>query len=274
MKNKNLVIIYILVIIVCIIAFFPIYWMFTSSLQSFDVLFDSPPTLYPVENIITSYLTFLKTSEVPRWILNSFIVSLTSTLFATILGVFGAYSISRFKYRGKHFFMFLILLTQLLPGALLVIPIYIYFAQLKLIDTLLSLIIIYTAITAPISIWFLKGFFDSISTDLEDAALIDGCSRFATLIKVVLPLVLPGILATATYCFIVSYNEYVFAYTMIQSVNLWTASIGVGSFVGEYAIRWDQIMTASIFVTIPVVFLFMFFQRYIVGGLTAGSIKE
>jgi multiple sugar transport system permease protein len=274
MKTKNLAISYIIIVVVGIVAIFPIYWMFVASLQPFAVLFNTPPRMVPISNPITTYLTFLKTSEVSKWILNSLIVSFSATAFATILGIFGGYSISRFEYRGKYLFMFIVLLTQLLPGALLVIPVYVIFSELKLVDTLFSLIIIYSAMTAPISIWFLKGFFDSIPKELEDSALIDGCSRIKTLIKIILPLVSHGILATATYCFIIAYNEYVYAYTLIQSVNIWTSSIGIGSYIGEYATPWDQIMTASIFVTIPVVFLFMFFQKYIVGGLTAGSVKE
>lgn len=273
MKRKSLIGSYILTIIICAIAFFPIYWLFTTSLQPLDALFKFPPNFLPVNNPIISYFTFLKTSMVPKWILNSIIVSLTSTILATILGVFGAYSISRFKYRGKTFFMFLVLLTQMMPGAFLVIPIYIVFAQLQLVNTLLSLMIIYTATTAPISIWFLKGFFDSIPEDIEEAATIDGCNRLGALTRVILPLLIPGIFATATWCFIISYNEYVFAYTLISSNNLWTVSIGIGSFVGEYYTPWDQIMTASIIVTIPIVILFMFFQKYLVGGLTAGSVK-
>jgi multiple sugar transport system permease protein len=134
--------------------------------------------------------------------------------------------------------------------------------------------ILYSATTSPISIWFLKGFFDSIPEEIEDAARIDGCNRIWALTRVVLPLISPGIFATATWCFIISYNEYVFAYTLINSKNLWTASVAMGSFVTEYFTPWDEIMTAAVFITIPIVILFMFFQKYLVSGLTAGSVKE
>jgi len=271
--KKNKIVSYLLTIISCAVVFFPFYWLIVTSLQPLEVLYQWPPDFLPVNNPITTYLDFLRNSEVAGWILNSVLVSGVATLVSTILGVFGAYSISRFKYRGKVAFIFLILLTQMMPGAFLVIPIYFVFAQMGLVNTLFSLMLIYVALTTPISVWFLKGFFDSIPKEIEEAAIIDGSSRLGLLFRVILPLMSPGIVATATWCFIISYNEYVFAYTLINSNKLWVVSIGIASFIGEYYTDWSQIMTASIIVTVPIVILFMVFQRYLVSGLTAGSVK-
>jgi ABC-type glycerol-3-phosphate transport system permease component len=134
--------------------------------------------------------------------------------------------------------------------------------------------IIYTAITVPIGVWFLKGFFDSIPKDLEEAAIIDGCSRVGALIKIVVPLSVPGILATATWSFIVAWDEFLFAYTLIDSEKLWPVSVGLAGYIGQYSTPWNQIMAGAVLGTLPVVIMFMFFQKYLVSGLTAGSVKE
>ena len=175
---------YLSIIIFCIFTFFPIYWLFTTSLQPTEVLYQYPPVFYPVKNPITNYLQYIKDSPIEEWLLNSLIVCSTATIISTLVGIPGAYSISRFRYRGRLPLTFLILLTQMLPPAFLIIPVYFLFSMMKLNDTLYALMIINSAIAIPISIWFLKGFFDSIPRELEDAALIDGCNRWGVFFKI------------------------------------------------------------------------------------------
>jgi multiple sugar transport system permease protein len=274
MKKRRFIPSYVITIIACGVAVFPFYWLFNTSLQPLKDLFAYPPKFVPKFGILGSYATYIKESPILRWLGNSFLVSAVATFFSTVLAIPGAYSISRFRYKGRALLIFLILLTQMLPFVLLIIPIYLIFARLHLNNTLYVLMIVYTAITVPIGLWFLKGFFDAIPKDLEDAAIIDGCSKFGALIRIILPLSLPGILATATWSFIVAWDEFLFAYTLIDTEKLWVVSVGLAAYIGQYSTPWNQIMSGAVLGTLPVVFMFMFFQRYLVSGLTAGSVKE
>ena len=272
MKNRKFFI-YLALVIICIITFFPFYWLIVSSLQSLERSFSYPPSFLPDKPPISSYIAFIKESPIMLWIRNTIVVASVSSFLSVFLGLFAGYSISRFKFRGKVPTIFLILLTQMLPPAFLVIPIYFMFSQMYLTDSLFALMIIYTALSMPISIWFLKGFFDSISRDIEDAARIDGASRVGVLFKVLFPLITPGVVATATWSFVMAWNQYIYAATLVTSEKLWVVSFGLTSYMGEYYTETSQIMSGAVLATIPTVILFMFFQRFLVGGLTAGSIK-
>ena len=271
-KRKPFV--YLVTILACIIAIFPFYWLFNTSLQPLKNLFSYPPIFLPKSNIIVTYIGYIRESHILIWLRNSFLISAVATFFSTLVAIPAAYSISRFRYKGRASMIFLILLTQMLPFVLLIIPIYLLFAELHLNNTLYALMIIYTAITVPIGIWFLKGFFDAIPKDLEEAAIIDGCTRFGALIKIIVPLSVPGVLATATWSFIVAWDEFLFAYTLIDSEKLWPVSVGLAGYIGQYSTPWNQIMAGAVLGTLPVVVMFMFFQKYLVSGLTAGSVKE
>jgi ABC-type glycerol-3-phosphate transport system permease component len=266
---------YLILTVFCCVVFFPFYWMITTSLQNFDDLFRYPPKLIPSKEPIGAYAKLIRDeSQILRWLFNSFLVSTVACLFSTLFAIPGAYSISRFRYKGKTFFIFIILLTQMLPPVFLIIPVYIIFSQIGLINTLLALMVIYTTITVPIGVWFLKGFIDSVPEELEESAIVDGCSRIQALRQILLPLIVPGIIATASWSYIIAWNEYLFAFTLAERGNLWVVSVGLAAYIGEYSTPWDQIMGGAAIATLPVVFLFMFFQRYIVSGLTAGAVKE
>ena len=274
MKKKKRLLIYLISVIACCVAIFPFYWLFNTSLQTLKDLFAYPPRFLPRVNIIDSYITYIRQSPILIWLENSFLVSGIATFFSTFVAIPGAYSISRFRYRGRALFIFIVLLTQMLPFVLLIIPLYLVFARLHMNNTLYALMVVYTAITVPIGIWFLKGFFDAIPKDLEDAAVIDGCSRIGALVRIILPLSVPGIIATATWSFIVAWDEFLFAYTLVDSEKMWVVSVGLAAYIGQYSTPWNQIMSGAVMGTIPVVIMFMFFQRYLVSGLTAGSVKQ
>ena len=161
----------------------------------------------------------------------------------------------------------------MLPPVLLSIPIYILFAKLGLTNTLTVLVIIYTATTMLIGIWFLKGFFDSIPRGMEEAAAIDGCSVLKTLFLILISMLKPGIVATATWSFIIAWDEYLYAYTLVENNKLWTLSVGLASYMGQYSTPWNEIMMGAVLATLPVVIMFMFFQKHLVSGLTAGTVK-
>lgn len=263
---------YVMVICVCLISLFPFYWLLNTSLQPLDGLFHYPPSFFPQITPL-AYLDYIKNSAILQWMRNSLYVGIISTLLSTLFALPAAYSISRFSYQGKPAMIFLVLLTQMLPPVLLSIPIYIIFAKIGLTNTLTVLVIIYTATTMPIGIWFLKGFFDSIPREMEEAAAIDGCSVMRTLFFILIPMLKPGIVATATWSFIIAWDEYLYAYTLVENNKLWTLSVGLASYMGQYSTPWNEIMMGAVLATMPVVIMFMFFQKHLVSGLTAGAVK-
>jgi multiple sugar transport system permease protein len=264
---------YVTIVVVCAVAFFPFYWLINTSLITSAELFSFPPRFLPSQGLLGTYSTYIRMNPILVWLRNSFFVSFSATVVSTVFAVLGSYSISRFRYKGRTAFVFLILFTQMLPHVLLVIPIYVLFLGFHLNNTLVGLAMIYTVITVPIGLWFLKGFFDSIPLELEQAAQIDGCSRMGTLFRVTLPLCVPGVIATATWSFIVAWDELVFAYTFISAEKLWPVAVGLSSHIGQYSVNWSEIMAGAVMATIPVGILFIFFQRYLVSGITAGSVK-
>lgn len=264
---------YICVVVVCAIAFFPFYWMINTSLIKDSDLFTYPPKFLPNQALAQTYIHYLSSNPILLWLRNSTLVSIAATAISTVFAILGSYSISRFKYRGKVAFIFLILLTQMMPMVLLVIPLYITFRILHLNNTLVGLTLVYAVITVPIGLWFLKGFFDAIPIELEQAAAIDGCSPIGTLLRITLPLSVPGVIATATWSFIIAWDEFVFGYTFISSEKLWPVAVGLSSHIGQYSVNWSQIMAGAVMATLPIGILFIFFQRYLVSGITAGSVK-
>ena len=263
---------YVMVICVCLISLFPFYWLLNTSLQPLEGLFHYPPSFFPQITPL-AYLDYIKNSAILQWMRNSLYVGIISTLLSTLFALPAAYSISRFSYQGKPAMIFLVLLTQMLPPVLLSIPIYIIFAKIGLTNTLTVLVIIYMATTMPIGIWFLKGFFDSIPREMEEAAAIDGCSVMRTLFFILIPMLKPGIVATATWSFIIAWDEYLYAYTLVENNKLWTLSVGLASYMGQYSTPWNEIMMGAVLATMPVVIMFMFFQKHLVSGLTAGAVK-
>ncbi len=255
-----------------LLALFPFYWLFVTSLRPLESLFKYPPILYPNQSPL-HYLEYIKNSHILLWLRNSFLVSTVATICSTLVGIPGGYSLSRFRYKYKDFMVFFVLFTQMLPSVLLAIPIYIIFAKFHLTNTLRGLSIIYTALTIPIGIWFLKGFLDSIPKELDECATIDGCGRTKILLYILLPNIIPGIIATATWSYIVAWDEFLLAYILIESNKLWVASVGLAGYIGQYSTPWNHIMMGSVLTTLPVVLLFMYFQKYMVGGLTAGAVK-
>jgi len=252
---------------------FPFYWLVNTSLQDKSTIYAYPPTFLPTLEYLENYVGVLLTTGLPRWLLNSFLVSFMVAVISIAIAVMGAYSVSRFQYRGKAAYMAMLLGSQMLPGVVLIIPLYLIFKQLGLLDNLWGLIIADCSFTIPIGTFFLKGFFDSIPYDLEEAALIDGCGRMGTLRRILIPLAVPGIVATGSLVFVLAWNEYLFARTIISSGERWVTAVGMGSFIGHYTTPWNRIMSAAALSTLPVMCVFMFFQRYLVRGLTAGAVK-
>jgi len=272
-KKYKKIILYIVLLIVCLVLLFPLYWLVNTSVQTNEEIYSVPPQLFPKSNPIPQYIDYITTYPILRWLLNSTIASLSTALLSVLLGLFAAFSLSRYNFKGKIIFIFLILMTQMLPPAFLIIPQYFLLTKIRIIDTYLALIFLYTAVATPITTWFLKGFIDGVPEEIEDAAKIDGCNNVNMMFRIVFPLVLPGIIATGAWSFIISWNDFVIANTVINSDSLWTSSVGLSSHIGAYYIDWNSIMIGGILTALPTLILFMIFQRYITSGLTAGGVK-
>ena len=184
-----------------------------------------------------------------------------------------AYALSRFRFRGRDASQVALLATQMFPAILLALPMFIFFSHLGLLNNLFGLSLAYLAFLIPVAAVLLKAFFDAIPVELEEASLIDGASRIGTLFRITLPLSLPGLASTFLFCFIISWDEFLFARMFIRQPDNWTVSLGLASFSGEFVTPWDQVMAAATIITLPVAVIFLSLQRYLVRGLTAGGIK-
>lgn len=255
------------------ILFFPVYWMIMTSFQVKAMTYDYPPQLIVLSPQFANYVAAFAGKPVARWLLNSATVSVTTTVVSILVSVFAAYSISRFRFHGRTALAVFILSSQMFPATLFIIPYYSVMQKLGLVDTLYGLGMTYTSFSVPLCVWMMKGFFDSIPREIEEAAEIDGCSKVETLFRIVLPLSLAGIVATALFAFITAWQEFMFARTLMTSMDKWTAAVGVASLRGEYEAYWNDIMAAAVAFAVPVMVVFVFVERYLVAGLTAGAVK-
>jgi multiple sugar transport system permease protein len=202
------------------------------------------------------------------------IVSIATVIITLILSTPAAYAFSRSRFMGKRTLIYLVLISQMLPIVLILIPLYITFKNLGLLSTYLGLILPYLMFTLPFSIWMLKGYFDSIPRELDEAAKVDGCSRLQAMLRVVLPNVRPGLTATAIITFIMAWDEFIIALTIMDKNEMRTLPVGIiQSFVGQFSIKWGEMMAASVITTIPVVIIFIFLGKHLIGGLTRGAVK-
>lgn len=255
-----------------VIVFFPYYWMFVSSVETAS-MFEWPPKLTPRHFSLESYVKIFEERDLFTWLKNTFIVAGCTSLFCTIISVNAAYALSRFSTGTTKVFTAIILFSQLLPAALIVVPLFVIFQQTGLYDSLIGLAIADTAFILPLSIWLLKGFFDQIPVEIEQQAMIDGCSQLGAFYRVTLPLALPGLVVVIAMGFISGWDEFFLARTLIASSENWVLSVGLTSFRGEYTIAWNEMMAAAVVFALPALCFFMIVQRYLVAGLASGAVK-
>ena len=262
-------------LIVCLFCIFPFCWMISVSFKPASEVY-APPTLFPKAPTLDGYRNMLATTgafSFTTWLKNSVIASLCTTLFSLIIATLGAYGLARFRFRGRNALAYLILTTQVIPGALIIVPLYIIMSNLNLLDNMIGLILAYTTFTVPFCTWMMKGYFDSISPTIDEAAMVDGANRFQVFTRIVLPLSLPGLAATTIFAFISGGNEYVFASILLRSYENWTLPIGIASFQGQYDTNWGTLMAGAVMITVPVVVIFWLLQKHLVAGMTAGAVK-
>jgi ABC-type glycerol-3-phosphate transport system permease component len=236
-------------------------------------LYRVPPHWLPHAPTLDHYRTVLWASNIPRYFLNSVVISLGSTAIALVLAVFASYGFARFRFRGRRAAQAFVLVGQLLPTAAIVVPLFVILQTLGLVNTYLGLILVYTILTLPLAVWMLTSYFRAIPVELEEAAIMDGASRLAILFRITLPLSLPGVVAVVVYAFVTTWNEFIFALVFAQDASVKTLPIGIAEFMGEFTTDWGAVMAASLIMTLPIVIAFLLLQRLFVGGLAAGAIK-
>ena len=260
--------------LVCFVFAIPFLWMILTSIKPASELFSSPVRFFPQDGIFwRSYLEVWQSGSFDRYFFNSVFVSTAATVISVGISVMAGIGFARYRLVAGNTLLLGVLLSQLFPLVLLVPPFYTTMRDLGILDTHTSLIIAYVSFALPFSIWMLTGYFRSIPVELEESAMIDGASRLGAYVRITLPLAGPGIAATFIYCFILAWNEFLFATTFISSPELRTLPIGLQAFIGQYQTDWNLLMAGAVVTTLPVVVLFVFLQRYLVAGLTAGAVK-
>ncbi|GAB4429688.1 MAG: carbohydrate ABC transporter permease [Anaerolineae bacterium] len=260
-----------------IVAFcvFPVLWILKTSFEPPQYIRNPQIQWAPIQFTLDNYHEVLTNPRamIGRSLLNSVLVSGTSTLFAVVMTTLAGYAMSRYQFRGKFFFSMYLILINMIPGTLLLVSMFILLIRVRLVNSHWGLIAFYAAGGIPLATWMLKSYFDSIPIELEEQAMIDGASRLQALRRIVLPLALPGIAAVGLFIFMGNWNEFMAALTILQNQELRTLPVQIINFMGFQRVEWGPVMAYSVIVGLPVAFVFMFVQTRIVGGLTAGFTK-
>lgn len=275
-RNKNLVSktgVYIILIVLLLVIFSPIIWGISTSLKPRDQIFESIPHWIPRTGVSENYRSIIKDTPLPKHFGNSLIICLLTIIATLLISSPAAYKFARSRQRSMKITLFLFLSTMMVPGLISLIPLYVIMSHLHLLNTYWVLVIMYTGWNAPFSIWILKSFIETIPREIEESALIDGCSEFQVFCKIILPLSGPGLAAVSTIVFINSWNEFISAVTFTSSDAVRTVPVGLQMLLGYYFIRWGPIMAAATLSTLPALILFLFLQRQLVAGLTKGALK-
>lgn len=271
LKRINRIAIYLLVILVVLLSIAPIVYLFITSFKEPELTFAIPP-VWNFTPTLQNYDEVLSSTNFDRYFLNSIIVALTTTAIALALGTLAAYGFSRFRFRGHFWLRMSALVPQMLPPIAIVVPLYVLFNSMNWIDTRQALIVSYLTFTIPLSIWMMVGFFDDVPLELEEAAMIDGCSRFEALLRVSLPIALPGMAATAILSFLYCWNEFLYA-VILTGREARTLPVIITSFMTNRAVLWGRIAASGSLVLIPVLVFALLAQRYLVRGLARGAVK-
>jgi len=256
----------------------PMFWMILTSVKSQFAAMQYPPQWWPAEPTLQNYVKLLDvTNRVGREFLlyfwNSLYVSTATTILGVAVAVPAAYAFSRFRFPGRTFLFFAVLLRNMFPAVVFLMPLFLLMRWMGLVGTHAALILTYLTFGLPLSIWLLKGFYDNIPVQLEQAARIDGATRFQAFLLIVMPLSMPGIIATAIFSFIGAWNEYVYAATFINDQDRMTLPVGIQRFFAEFATDWPGLMAATFLMSVPVVVMFLVLQKYFVKALTEGAVK-
>jgi N,N'-diacetylchitobiose transport system permease protein len=260
-------------ILVFVVMMFPIYWMISTALKPGKEILSLTPVWIPSRLTFDNFQTAINVPYFWNDVINSLIVVLTVVVVSIALAFLAAVSVARFGFKGRSAFIVMIIAVQMVPLNALVIPIYLLLNAVGQVDSLLGVIAYYLAFVLPFMIWTLRGFIANVPVDLEEAAMVDGASRVGAFMRIVFPLVAPGLIATGIFGFIQAWNEFIIAYVLLSSSSKQTLTIWLASFTTQHGTDWGGLMAGATLTALPVVILFLFVQRHIVGGLTAGAVK-
>jgi ABC-type glycerol-3-phosphate transport system permease component len=259
--------------VICFFSIFPILWCLSTSFKPEEIIYRIPPEWIPRPPTLDNYKLILNNQDMGRYFLNTVILASGTAVITMIVSILAAYGFSRYKFTGSKLLIWTILFARVLPRVAIIVPYYIILRNLKLINTFPGLILIYLTICLPVAIWMLKGYFDNLPVEIEEAGIIDGCSTFALLTRIIIPMSGPIVVTVAMNAFILSWNEFLFALTMTNGKNIRPLAVGLAFFIDEMGVRWGPLMAASILMCIPAVLFFSFAQGRMVKGLSAGAVK-
>ena len=252
---------------------FPILWMVSSSFKSNTEIFAYPPSLITESFSSRAYTAVLTSPEKMRFFFNSYLVSILVTIFTLIVGILAGYSFSRYEFIFRKPLNMIIISVQAVPPITLLIPYFSLIVTLKLHNTYAALVLTYMVFTLPYAIIMMTGYFNTLPKELDEAVMIDGGSRFIALWRVLVPIAIPGIVATGIYTFMLAWNEFLFALTLTKTTDMRTVPVGIQMLMGQHSYEWNEMMAMSVLGCLPVLILYLFFQRYFMAGMTAGSVK-
>jgi multiple sugar transport system permease protein len=252
---------------------FPFYWMTVTSFKTEDQMRSLVSMFWPSPFVVENYTQLLTRTDFAIWYRNSAFVAVSSTFLATAVGTIGAYALARLSFLGRAFLSSATLITYLVPPSILFIPLYAQIRTMGLADSLAGLIAAYPSFTVPFVTWLLMGYFGSIPEELEEAAMIDGATRFGAFRRIILPLAAPGVLAASLFAFTQAWNEFLYALVFISDVKQRTLPVGLSTFITGDVYGWGYLMAGAVLTTLPVILVYTYLQRYMVEGLTAGSVK-
>jgi len=262
-----------LMVVACAFAAGPVVWGLLTSLKPAAQVVAYPPQLLPDPPTLASFVAVWQESTFPVFFRNSLVVTAVSVIAALLLSVHAAYGLARFRFRGKTLLMLGILATSMIPGIAILVPLYNLSVKTGLYNTLTGMIIVYTAWNVPLLIWLLKGFFESVPAELEEAALMDGCGRYRMFYLIVLPIARPGLLAGAIMAMMAVWNDFLIGFTLAVSEQKRLLPYGLYAYISNIGVEWGQLMAATVLALLPVVFAFLLMQKWLVQGLMAGAVK-
>lgn len=261
------------VVVVLFIALFPFAWTVITSLKPAAELYTPVVQYLPRHPTLENYGRLFQTTPFGRYFLNSAIVSVSTVVLGLTVSTCAAYAFSRFRFPGRDRILFAFLIVNMFPQILLLVPLFIIMRSLHLLNTYFALILSYATFTIPFSVWMLTGFFDALPRELEEAAMVDGATHMGAFWRVIMPLAAPGIAATAIYIFINAWNEFLYALTFSSNLEVRTVPVGLRTFIGQYIIQWELLTAAGVLSSLPIIIAFIFIQRQLISGLTAGAVK-
>jgi multiple sugar transport system permease protein len=265
---------FVIALVITAVFLFPIYWMITTSVKPIQDVFATPPMIFPEKIQFNAYIkNIVEDQSILLYLKNSLIIAIGTSLLTLILALPAAYAMARFRLKGSGIFLLILLVTQMVPGIMTAMPLFILFSHFNLLNSYVALIIGNTTLALPFAILIMRPFFLSIPRGLEDAAVIDGCNRFTAFVKVVLPLTKPTLLTVGTFSFLFAWGDLIFALTLATDEKIRPLTMGLTKFIGQYGTQWDGLMAVSTIAAAPIIIMFILLQKYIVSGITAGAEK-